>query len=166
MDCNHCGEKDEQNVQFCMKCGQPIRAGEPPAEKPEGSAVQKNTPRIQKMPPGRRRALAISIAVSILLLTALILVLALSANPVAGRWYSQGGTELIFLKNGKGMTVTEGEQERVHFMYAIEYREAGFIEGEIYEKARGDGAWFFVYDNRLEFAGEYFYRQRPSGRTG
>ena len=47
---------------------------------------------------------------SVVLLAVVVLLLVLSANPVAGTWYSQGGTELIFLKNGKGMTVPDGAE--------------------------------------------------------
>ena len=103
-----------------------------------------------------------SIAVSALLLAALVLVLALNANPVAGRWYAQDGTELIMLQNGKGMTVTDasGDAGRIHFMYAVGYREPGYVEGQIYEDGGGDGAWFYLYDGTLEFDGEYFYRQQ------
>jgi hypothetical protein len=143
-----------------MKCGQPIRAAAPEAQKTSGTVG------VQRIPSGRKRALAISITISAVLLAVLILILALSANPVAGRWYSAGGTELIFLKNGKGMTVTDGEEQRIHFMYAIGYKEAGYIEGEIYEKEHGGGTWFYVYDGRLEFGGEYFYRQKTSAMLG
>jgi hypothetical protein len=107
--------------------------------------------------------MAIAITAAVFILAVFILVLLLSANPVAGRWYAQSGTELIMLKNGKGMTVLDdtGEARRVHFMYAIEYQEPGYIEGEIYEKESGVSTWFYLYDGTLEMNGEYFYRQKP-----
>ena len=150
MFCSYCGEKDDHHSQFCMKCGKPMQADADAPKKAKPLAI----------PPKRRRGLAISITVSAVLLAVVILVLVLSANPVAGRWYSQSGTELLLLKNGKGMTVTESETGRIHFMYAIGYKEAGYIEGEIYENENSPSSWFYVYDDRLEFNGEYFYRQR------
>ena len=166
MYCNYCGEKDEHNSQFCMKCGQPIRADESAGEAQKSDAPPNGAVQVQRMPSRRRKALAISITVSVVLLAVIILMLIFSANPVAGRWYSQSGTELIFLKNNKGMTVTDGDTERIHFMYAIEYKEAGYIEGEIYEKENGGGTWFYVYDGKLEFDGEYFYRQKSAALRG
>ncbi len=156
MICNNCGQKDESNSQFCMKCGQPLRADAAPGK---AGAVRKG---------GRSRgkALPIVIAVSIILLAVIILILALSANPVAGRWYSQSGTELLLLENGKGMTIPADDTERFYFMYAIGYREAGYIEGEIYDKESGSSTWFYLYDGKLEFNGELFYRQKPSPRLG
>ncbi len=163
MVCSNCGQIDEKNSQFCMKCGQPLQAG-------EGGAPQKNTPSAQAASPRRRiKALPIAIAVCVVLIAGIILILALSANPaapVAGTWYSQSGTELIFLKNGKGMTIPDGDAERIHFMYAVEYRETNYIEGEIYDKDGGPGTWFYLYDGKLEFAGETFYREDPSRHLG
>jgi hypothetical protein len=148
-----------------MNCGQPLQSNASPGAAAPGP-----------MPPffarglqiGRKRALVISIAAAVVLLAALILVLALSANPVAGRWYAQDGTELFFLQNGKGMTVTDaaGDSGRVHYMYAVGYREAGYIEGEIYEKEDGNSTWFYLYDGKLEWNGKYFYRQKPSAPAG
>ena len=158
MVCSNCGQKDETNAQFCMKCGQPLQANEAPDETPEGDARQTGAPAAKGTLPRHRRALPIAVAVSVVLLAVVVLLLVLSANPVAGTWYSQGGTELIFLKNGKGMTVPDGDIERIHFMYAIEYRESGYIEGEIYEREDGPSTWFYLYDGKLEFGGETFYR--------
>lgn len=164
MVCSNCGQTDEHNSQFCMKCGQPIQMGAP-TEAPKGNAAPNFVVPAKRMP-RRRRGLVISISICAVLLAVIILLLALSANPVAGRWYSQSGTELILLENGKGMTVTDGEAERIHFMYAIGYRQAGYLEGEIYIKEDGSGTWFYLYDGKLEFNGEYFYRQRTSGPRG
>ena len=166
MVCNNCGQIDEHNSQFCMKCGQPFQASAPAGEAPKGSIPPIGTFPVMRIAPRRKRALPIAIAVSVVLLAVIILMLVLSANPVAGRWYSQSGTELILLQNGKGMTVTDGETERIHFMYAIGYKEAGYIEGEIYIKENGAGTWFYLYDDKLEFDGEYFYRQKPSESRG
>jgi hypothetical protein len=114
--------------------------------------------------PKRKKGLAIVIAACAALLAVILLVLMLPANPVAGRWYSQNGTELILLQNGKGMTVADesSDVKRVHFMYAIEYQEAGYIEGEIYEKDSGVSTWFYLYDGALELGNDYFYRQKPT----
>lgn len=166
MVCNNCGQKDENNSQFCMKCGQPLQAGVSPGEMPEGKTPQNSMPPVQGVSPRRKRALPIAIAISAVLLVVIILVLALSANPVAGRWYSQSGTELIFLKNGEGFTVPAGEAGSVYFVYAIGYREPGYIKGEIYEKENGTSTWFYLYDGKLEYNGESFYRQNPSRRLG
>jgi hypothetical protein len=113
---------------------------------------------------GRKRALVISIAAAAVLLIVLVLVLILSANPVAGRWYAQDGTELFFLQNGKGMTVTDtvGDAGQIHYMYAVGYREAGYTEGEIYEKDKGSSTWFYLYDGKMEWNGQYYYRQKPT----
>lgn len=138
-----------------------MEASASPDEKSKVFGPPNGTPR--KISSKRKRGLAISISISAVLLAVLILFLILSANPVTGRWYAQNGTELIMLKNGKGMTVTgeSGEAGRTHFMYAIEYKESGYIEGEIYEKESGVSTWFYLYDGTLEMDGEYFYRQKP-----
>ena len=109
-------------------------------------------------------SIAVSIAVSVVLLALLLVVLVVNVNPVAGRWYAQSGTELIMLKNGKGMTVTDASDGagRMYFMYAVGYRELGYVEGQIYENRSGEGTWFYLYDGTLEFDGEYFYRQKPA----
>ena len=164
MVCGNCGKKDDNNSQFCMKCGQPLKSSAPPGGMSTGQMPPKGAFWAQGMQPKRKRGLAISILISVVLLTVLILVLILSANPVAGRWYAQNGKELVLLKNGKGMTVMDepGAAHRVHFIYAVGYREPGYIEGEIYEKVNGGGTWFYVYDGALELNGEYFYRQKPA----
>jgi len=170
MYCNYCGEKDDHNSQFCMKCGMRIRAGASETEGEKAQTPAAAAPAVAafaaRVLPKGRRGLAISIAVSVVLLAVIILILVLSANPVAGKWYAQDGTELIFLRNGKGMTTPENEADRVHFMYAVEYKESGYIEGEIYEKAGGPGSWFYLYDGKLEFDGETFYRSQYSARMG
>ena len=165
MVCSNCGQIDENNSQFCMKCGQPLQAGSPDAGE-SGTPLNESSPAKQVSPRRRVKALPIAIAVSVLLIAVIILMAVLSANPVAGTWYSQSGTELIFLKNGKGMTIPDGDAERIHFMYAVEYRETGYIEGEIYDKDSGPGTWFYLYDGKLEFAGETFYREDPSRHLG
>ena len=162
MKCMNCGQEDTHQSQFCMKCGQPFQASAPVGEAPKGTAVP-NGPYLVKRAPRRKRALAIVISISIVLLAVIVLMLVLDANPAAGRWYSQSGTELILLQNGKGMTVTESETARFHFMYAIGYKEPGYVEGEIYDKAGGVSTWFYMLDGKLELNGEYFYRQKPSG---
>ncbi len=163
MVCNNCGQKDEYNSQYCMKCGQPLQASAPAGEagKADAQPAAIRPPIIIR--PKRKRGLIIAIAACVVLLAVIILILALSANPVAGRWYSQSGKELILLQNGKGMTMTDGEESRIRFMYAIGYTEPGYIEGEIYEKEDGPSTWFYLIDGKLEFNGEYFYRQKPSG---
>jgi hypothetical protein len=160
MICSNCGHKDKYNSQFCMKCGHPLRPN-----MPQGANQGHILPFLVH---GRKRVLAISISAAAVLLIVLVLILILSANPVAGRWYAQDGTELFFLQNGKGMTVTDtlGDSGQVHFMYAVGYREAGYTEGEIYEKDKGDGTWFYLYDGKLEWNGQYFYRQKPSQPSG
>lgn len=136
MRCTSCGHVDTYHSQFCMNCGKPLPAR------------------------GKKRALLIACAcaaVAVLLLAAL-----LSSNPVAGRWYAPSGKQLLLLQNGKGMAVSQaGEVQRTPFMYAIEYREAGYIEGEIYIKGSGESMWFYLYDGMLELDGEYYYRQKP-----
>jgi len=144
-----------------MKCGQPLQVDAPPADADGGVTSNKSPERRRRV-----KALPIAIAVCVVLLAVVILMLVLSANPVAGTWYAQGGTELIFLKNGKGMTVPDGDTERIHFMYAIEYRESGYIEGEVYEKEDGPSTWFYMYDGKLEFDGETFYRHKTTVRMG
>lgn len=153
MYCIKCGHQNNPHSQFCIKCGQPMLTDVPSAD------IHKTY-----IPPKRKRSLAILICLSAVLLAALVLALILSANPIAGRWYAQNGKELIMLQNGKGMTVMDetGEARRVHFMYAIEYQEPGYTEGEIYEKESGTSTWFYLYDGTLEVDGEYFYRQKPS----
>jgi len=154
MVCTHCGCSDTHNLRFCINCGQPLH-----------SDTVAPPPIVKRGPKDRRKkALAISVAAAAVLLVILILVLALSANPVAGRWYAQDGSELFFLKNGKGMTVsdTSGDAGRVHFMYAVGYREPGYIEGEIYDKAGSGSSWFYIYDGKLEWDGRYYYRHRPA----
>lgn len=170
MVCSNCGEKDDKDSLFCMKCGQPLKADSgteaaksDPAAAAQGAAANGGAHPVWRVAPKRRRGMAISISISVILLAVIIFILALSANPVAGRWYAQDGTELVLLKNGKGMTVTDGDMERIHFMYAVGYREAGYIEGQIYIDAGGDPQWFYVYDGKLEFAGEFYYRNKPSG---
>jgi len=166
MVCSNCGQVDENNSQFCMKCGQPLQADTPSADAVAGGASQNSTPVQSAAPRRRRKALPIAIAVCVVLIAVIILMAVLAANPVAGTWYSQSGTELIFLKNGKGMAVPDGDAERIHFMYAIEYQETGYIEGEIYDKSGDPGSWFYMYDGKLEFNGETFYRQDPSRHLG
>ncbi len=150
MKCNTCGQQNADSYEFCTRCGQRLTPGAAPGVFP--------------VPPKRKRALAVVIAACAVVLAVFILVLTLSADPVAGRWYSQSGTELIMLQNGKGMTVSGSSDnvKRVHFMYAIEYREAGYIEGEIYEKDTGVSTWFYLYDGALELGDQYFYRQKPA----
>lgn len=165
MVCNNCGQTDEYNSQFCMKCGQPFQASAPAGEVRKGDAPPSGIFPVPMIPPKRKRGMAIVITICAVLLAVIILILVLSANPVAGRWYSQSGTELILLQNGKGMTVTDGATERIHFMYAIGYKEPGYIEGEIYIKENGASTWFYMLDGKLEFDGEYFYSQKQSGRS-
>lgn len=155
MYCTKCGHQNNDDTKFCMKCGQPMLASVP---------LTKHKTAIS---PKRKRGLSIIMLISALVLVVIIMVLLLTANPIAGRWYTQKGAELIMLKNGKGMTVTDdtGDADRVHFMYAIEYKEAGYIEGEIYEKESGISTWFYLYDGTLEMNGQYFYRQKPSVPT-
>ena len=153
MKCKNCGYQNIDGFEFCTRCGHPLHTS--PA------------PEVVKMPVHEKRksALAVIIPVCAALLADIVLVLLLTANPIAGRWYSQSGTDLIMLQNGKGMTVLSegaGDAQRVHFMYAIEYREAGYIEGEIYEKDSGTSTWFYLYDGALELGNEYFYRQKPA----
>ena len=152
MKCKNCGHQNIDGFEFCTKCGYPLN--------------QSAAPGVFKapVPAKRKKGLAIVIAAAAALLAGIILVLLLTANPLAGRWYSQSGTELILLQNGKGMTVSGSSDEvkRVHFMYAIEYREAGYIEGEVYEKDSGASKWFYLYDGALELGSEYFYRQKPA----
>jgi len=152
MNCIKCGYPNNVDSQFCIKCGQPL-----PAHVPSNAHGS-------RMPLKRKRRLMLLMTISALLLAAIIMVVMLSANPVAGRWYAQNGTELIMLKNGKGMITTDntGEAHRAHFMYAIEYQEPGYIEGELYEKESGRSSWFYLYDGSLEVNGQYFYRQKPS----
>lgn len=137
MRCTGCGHVDTYHSQFCMNCGKPL-----PAK-------------------GKKRALLIACACAVVVV--LMLILLLSPNPVAGRWYAQSGKQLLLLQNGKGMAVSQaaGEVLRTPFMYAIEYREAGYIEGEIYFKGVGESMWFCLYDGMLELDGEYYYRQKP-----
>lgn len=151
MYCIKCGYQNTDDVQFCVKCGQPMQTN------------VTLDPHKSYKPSKPKRTLAIIISISVVVLAAFILILMLSANPIAGRWYAQSGTELIMLKNGKGMTVMDeaGEAHRIHFMYAIEYQEQGYIEGEIYEKESGISTWFYLYDGVLEMNAEYFYRQKP-----
>jgi len=155
MRCQNCGADNSDGYKYCINCGQPVGAGAPPAAGANWT---------EKILPKRKRALAVSIAVSVVLLAVIILVLVLNANPVAGRWYAEDGTQLIMLQNGKGMTVTDasGEAGRIHFMYAVGYREPGYVEGQIYETADEDGAWFYLLDGALEFDGEYYSRQKPA----
>ena len=163
MVCSNCGHKDKYNSQFCMNCGQPLQANVAP-----GAASPHMPPFLARgLQVGRKRVLAISISAAAVLLIVLVLVLILSANPVAGRWYAQDGTELFFLQNGKGMTVSDasGDAGRVHYMYAVGYREAGYTEGEIYEKEDGSSTWFYLYDGKLEWEGKYFYRYKPAEAT-
>lgn len=157
MLCGHCGVNNSDEYKYCIGCGQPL------AEGAEAAATLQRVSFVDRVLPKRRRALAISIAVSVVLLAALILVLVQSANPVAGRWYAQDGTGLLMLENGKGMTLTatSGEEGRIHFMYAVGYRQEGYAEGQIYETTDGEGAWFYLYDGVLEFDGQYYYRQQP-----
>jgi|GEM_PF-2093105 len=162
MICSHCGYKDKYNSQFCMKCGEPLQGSGPVGGTDEGYV-----PFLARgIQIGKKKALAIAISLAAVLLVALILVLALSVNPVAGRWYAQDGTELFFLQNGKGMTVTDaaGESGQIHFMYAVGYREAGYTEGEIYAKENGSGTWFYLYDGKLEWNGKYYYRIKPAAK--
>ncbi len=147
MTCSRCGQQNIDGYLFCTRCGLPLKMGLPKS----GPAKPK------------KALMALVGAVTALIIIAL-LVLLLPSNPVAGKWYSQSGTELIMLQNGKGFTVSgdSGSVRRTHFMYAIEYREEGYIEGEIYEKDSGASEWFYLYDGALELGGEYFYRQRPA----
>ncbi len=160
MRCQNCGVNNSDDYKYCINCGYPMGAGAPPA----GAVPPGGAGWVQKILPKRKRALAVSIAVSIVLLVVIVLILVLNANPVAGRWYAEDGTQLIMLQNGKGMTVTEtsGEAGRIHFMYAVGYRQPGYVEGQIYETGGGDGAWFYLLDGVLEFDGEYYYRQKPA----
>jgi len=156
MECPNCGKSDEYNSRFCTNCGQPLNADAAPGP-------VKPLPFLKRGLRDRRsRALVISIAAAAVLLAVLVLVLALSANPVAGRWYAQDGSELFFLQNGKGMTVSSGDGNRVHYMYALGYREPGYIEGEIYNKDGGGSSWFYIYDGKLEWDGRYYYRRKPA----
>jgi hypothetical protein len=157
MRCQNCGTHNSDDNKYCINCGQPLEGA---AASAPGGVIW-----TEKLLPKRRRALAVSIAVSVVLLAVLVLVLVLTASPVAGRWYAQDGTQLILLRNGKGMTVTDasGESGRIHFMYAVGYREPGYVEGQIYETRHADGAWFYLLDGVLEFDGKYYYRQKPSG---
>ena len=158
MECPNCGKSDDYNSRFCMNCGQPRQTDSPgPANPPPLWA--------RGLKDRRSKALVISIALAAVLLTVLVLVLTLSANPVAGRWYAQDGSELFFLQNGKGMTVSSADGSRMHFMYAVGYREPGYIEGEIYN-TEGGGSWFYVYDGKLEWEGRYYYRHRSANPTG
>jgi len=160
MECPNCGQIDAYNSRFCMNCGQPLKT--------DAAALGPANPpplRARGLKDRRSRALVISIAAAAVLLAALVLVLAQSANPMAGRWYAQDGSELFFLQNGKGMTVSSADGSRVHFMYAVGYREPGYIEGEIYNK-EGGGSWFYVYDGKLEWEGRYYYRHRSANPTG
>ena len=152
MYCVNCGYQSNDGLPFCIKCGQRMQPGAQKIYNPAG------------VRPRKKRAAAIAIAILSVALVTLVLVLIFTANPIAGRWYGQDGTELIMLKNGKGMTVsdTAGEPERIHFMYAIEYQEPGYIEGEIYEKDNSASAWFYLYNDTLEMNGVYYYRQKPS----
>ncbi len=153
MKCKNCGYQNNDSFQFCTRCGHPLSTSRVPG-------VFKTPVHFK-----RKNAFAIFIAVCIALAACVMLFVLLTANPIAGRWYSQSGTELIMLQNGKGMTVSpegSGETQRVHFMYAVEYREAGYIEGEIYEKDSGKSTWFYLYDGALELGSEYFYRQKPA----
>ena len=160
MRCQNCGVNNSDEYKYCINCGQPVGVGAPPA----ASVPPNSAGWAQKILPRRKRGLAVSIAVSVVLLAVLVLVLVLDANPVAGRWYAQDGTELIMLQNGKGMTVTDaaGETGHIHFMYAVGYREPGYVEGQIYETGDADGAWFYLLDGVLEFDGEYYYRHQPA----
>ena len=159
MRCQNCGANNSDEYKYCINCGQPLGAGaQAAASAPVGTGWT------EKVLPKRRRALAVSIALAVVLLAVLILVLVLNANPVAGRWYAQDGTQLIMLQNGKGMTVTDasGGAGRIHFMYAVGYREPGYVEGQIYETGDTEGAWFNLLDGVLEFDGEYYYRNQPA----
>ena len=159
MRCHNCGANNSNEYKYCINCGQPLGAGpQTMASAPVGVG------RMKKVLPKRRRALAVSITVAVVLLAVLVLVLVLNVNPVAGRWYAQDGTQLIMLQNGKGMTVwdAQGEAGRVYFMYAVGYREPGYVEGQIYETGNGDGSWFYLLDGVLEFDGEYYYRHQPA----
>jgi len=158
MECPNCGKSDDYNSRFCMNCGQPLQTDSPgPANPPPLWA--------RGLKDRRSKALVVSIALAAVLLTVLVLVLTLSANPVAGRWYAQDGSELFFLQNGKGMTVSSADGSRMHYMYAVGYREPGYIEGEIYNK-EGGSRWFYIYDGKLEWEGRYYYRQRPAEPAG
>ncbi len=150
MYCIKCGHKNNDNSQFCIKCGQPLLTNMPPGE------LHK------KYPQRPKKWMAMIISVFALTLAVLLLILILPTNLVAGRWYAKNGMELIMLKNGKGMAVMDqsSEAQREHFMYAIEYEEPGYIEGEIYKKDNGEST-FYLYDAILEFDGKYFYRQKP-----
>ncbi len=152
MTCKNCGNQNIDGFAFCTNCGAPLANASVP------SYLKAS------VPAKRKKGLAFVITAAAALLIGVILVLVFTANPIAGRWYSQSGTELILLQNGKGMTVSgsSDEAKRVHFMYAIEYREAGYIEGEIYEKDSGTDTWFYLYDGALELGNEYFYRQKPA----
>ena len=160
MKCPNCGKSDQYNSRFCMGCGQPLKADAAP------EAANPPPPWARGLKDRRSRALVISIAAAAVLLAALVLVLALSANPVAGRWYAQDGSELFFLQNGKGMTVSSADGSRVHYMYAVGYREPGYIEGEIYEKVGSGSTWFYIYDGKLEWEGKYYTRHKPANPTG
>lgn len=160
MVCTNCGRKDLHDSRFCMNCGQPLHANAAPAAP---SPIW-----MRGLRDKRSRALVISISAAVVLLAVLVLVLILSANPVAGRWYAQDGSELFFLHNGKGMTVSDasGDASRVHYMYAVGYREPGYIEGEIYSKDGSGSTWFYIYDGKLEWEGRYYFRHRPSVPKG
>ena len=151
MTCKNCGNQNIDGFAFCTNCGAPLANASVP------SYLKAS------VPAKRKKGLAFVITAAAALLIGVILVLVFTANPIAGRWYSQSGTELIMLQNGKGMTVSGSSDnvKRVHFMYAIEYREAGYIEGEIYEKDTGVSTWFYLYDGALELGDQYFYRQKP-----
>ncbi len=100
MICKNCGYKDNYHSQYCMRCGHPLQASVPPDQIPPKGLLLAHG-----LGSRRKRGMVISISIAAALLAALILVLIFSANPVAGRWYAQDGTELIMLKNGKGMTL-------------------------------------------------------------
>lgn len=152
MICSHCGHQNTNDVQFCIKCGQSMKANMP-----------KSTYKTS-IPAKRKKYIGVIVSFTAIILAVVITILIMSANPIVGRWYSQNGTELIMLRNGKGMIATDetGQPHRVHFMYAIEYQEPGYTEGEIYEKESGNSTWFYLYDEALEVNGEYFYRQKPN----
>ncbi len=152
MICTNCGHQNTNNVRFCTNCGQPVQ-----------TSVPFNTNKAY-IPAKRKKYFTVIILLAAIVLAVIVTVLIMSASPVAGRWYSQSGTELIMLKNGKGMIASDDTEkpDRVHFMYAIEYQEPGYTEGEIYEKENGINSWFYLYDGALELNGEYFYRQKPS----
>ena len=156
MECPNCCKNDEHNSRFRMNCGQPLKTDAAPGSVSPPPFLKRG------LKDRRSKALVISIAAAVVLLATLVLVLALSANPVAGRWYAQDGSELFFLQNGKGMTVSSADGNRVHYIYAVGYREPGYIEGEIYNK-EGGSSWFYIYDGKLEWEGKYYYRHRPAG---